>query len=148
MYYKTIADVISKFKNRFPELKKTVNRKKMCYFAIDGEHSVKCNLNYLVQFKYVSNNVSTYYINYDSRNDSVTFYRTDKSGSFFSNWQSAPIDKISYSNLRTIDSEESYFQQMTIQNLTGFEISDIISLIEMADYVVQKTKEHRDESST
>ncbi|SOK59204.1 hypothetical protein [Yersinia phage fHe-Yen9-03] len=141
MEYKKISEVVKKFNAKFDGLFKTVNRGDYCYFKINDFFTIKCGNDMVVQFKYMPNSQDYYYMNYDYNNDSVMFYTTRK---YSGHWKhSAPDNIVIFKNLTRLCTEEGHFQEMTRQDLTDFEISDIISLLLMGKTIVDKTKEYR-----
>jgi hypothetical protein len=144
---KPLKDVIGRFVQRIDLLQKTVNRQSACYFKL-GDFDcfdIKCTSENLIELKY---KITGFYhhINYDMRNDSVSYYVTAK---YSGHWKfSAPDQITNYTSLRTACTEEGYFQQMTIQDLSEFEMDDIISLIKFVDTVYYKTEAIRNAAST
>ena len=144
---KPISDVLERFVQRIDLLHKTVNRRPACYFKLgDSEYfDVKCTAEDLIELKYKLTGVN-YHINYDMKNDSVIYYVTTK---YSGHWKfSAPQHISTYKNLRVASTEEGYFQQMTVQDLTEFEMDDIIKLLNFVDTVYSKTEAVRNEASS
>ncbi|QOI71328.1 hypothetical protein pEaSNUABM50_00389 [Erwinia phage pEa_SNUABM_50] len=141
MTWKKINEVVGRFYKNFSTLRKTVNRGDYCYFKLNDYYEIKCGDDYLVQFKYKPNSQDYYYMNYDYNNDSVMFYTTRKYSGYWKH--SAPDNIVIFKNLTRLCTEEGHFQEMTRQDLTDFEIPDIISLLMMGKAIVDKTKEYR-----
>lgn len=144
---KPLADVLDRFVQRIDLLKKTVNRKTACYFKLgDSEYfDIKCTDENLIELKYKLTGLH-YHINYDRRSDSLMYYVTSK---YSGHWKFGAPEHISiYKNLRFASTEEGYFQQMTIQDLTDFAMDDIIKLLNFVDTVYCKTEAVRNEASS
>lgn len=144
---KPISDVLARFVQKIDLLTKTVNRKNACYFKLgDSEYfDIKCTDENLIELKYKLTGVN-YHINYDMKNDSVSYYVTTR---YSGHWKfSAPQHISVYRNLRSASTEEGYFQQMTVQDLTELELDDIIGLLKFVDTVYYKTEALRNEART
>ncbi len=144
---KPIKDVLDRFVQRIDLLTKTVNRRPACYFKLGNSDyfDVKCTAEDLIELKYKLSGVN-YHINYDMKNDSVAYYVTTRNSG---QWKfSAPYHICSYKDLRLASTEEGYFQQLTVQDLSGLQLDDIINLLKFVDAVYYKTEAVRNEAST
>lgn len=138
MVWLKINEVLAKFYENFRSLIKTYNRDNYCVFKFSNNCEIMCSGECYVLFKYKPNNQDAYYnLYYHYNDDSVIFY----------SYQSTSDNILVFENLTLLSTEEGYFQEMTRQDLTYFEISDVLFLLTMAKSIVKKTKEYRNLSS-
>ena len=139
-----IIDILGRVANRSSTVYKTVNRADHCYFTfskVSDYYTIKCNDEGLVEIIYKPSNSRTFYMNYDSRNDSLMMYYTNKySGSYR---HSAPDGIVTFNRCRKLCTEEGYFMEMTRQDLTVLPMDVIIAHVDFCDKIIEATRGYR-----
>lgn len=147
-----VRKLVDKFYENYQTVHKTQLHTDICYYKKHffsyrmGRHDphiqIKDSEHDLIEFIYVPNSKERYYMNYDKRADSVTFYlcKKDYASVFFS----SPVGTISFKNVQKLCTEEGHFQQMTVQDCSGIDIQDAIKILDMVQYIKDTTKGYRD----
>lgn len=140
-----ISDILGRVAAKSDLVYKTVNRGDYCYFALRGYEdyfTIKCNDVGLVEINYKPTSSRTFYMNYDSRNDALTMYYTNK---YSGHWKhSAPDGIVNFYRCRKICTEEGHFMEMTVQDLTVLPMDVIMKHIKFCDNILEATKRARD----
>ena len=139
-----ISDILGRVAKRASTVYKTVNRADHCYFTfnhVSEQYTIKCNDEGLVEIIYKPSTGRSFYMNYDSRNDTLTMYYTNRySGG---SGHSAPDGITNFTRCRKICTEEGYFMEMTRQDLTVLPMDAIIAHIEFCDTILEATRRIR-----
>lgn len=132
-------ELLDKFFKHEAVLRKTVNRTTACYFkfGIHQHIEVKITEHGLVEFKYKPNIYDHYHLNYDIKNDSLIRYKTSVDYAVQNHNRAAPKNTLVLTNLKRLCTEEGFFQEMTRQDLTGLEESDIIRFLALVDKIIK-----------
>lgn len=124
---------------------KTVNRADYCYFSFYGVndlYTIKCNDEGLVEIIYKPNTLKSFYMNYDSRRDTLCMYYTNR---YLGNSRhSEPKEIVNFYRCRKICTEEGHFMEMTAQDLTELPMEVITKHLEVCDKILELTKRARD----
>ncbi len=140
-----ISDILGRVatKARTRTTYKTVNRGDYCYFSFSDtdEYTIKCNDEGLVEITYKPSTGRSFYMNYDSRNDTLTMYYTNRYSGHSSH--SAPDGIVNFTRCRKICTEEGHFMEMTVQDLTVLPIEVITEHLKFCDNILEVTKRYR-----
>lgn len=140
-----ISDILGRVANKASTrtLHKTVNRADHCYFSFSDtdEYTIKCNDEGLVEIIYKPSTGRSFYMNYDSWNDTLTMYYTNRYSGHYSH--SGPDGITNFTRCRKICTEEGYFMEMTRQDLTVLPLDVIIAHIELCDKILEVTRRIR-----
>lgn len=143
-------ELFDKFFKHEDVLRKTINRKTACYFKF-GEQAhieVKITEHNLIEFKYKPNVYDQYHLNYDIKNDSLVRYKTSVAYAGHNHKRSPKQNMLVLHNLRTLCTEEGFFQEMTRQDLTDLYEDDIVRFMKLVDKIIQRREYENEQTST